>query len=372
MRQVLTALWVFFAALSFAQNLQPGFSKAEYIELLKVSGQATSDTSYARRNPPPEIFKFHYRSPVLGLDNRYDLWADGQGTMVVSIRGTTRNQVSWLENFYAAMTPARGEIQMPDGQKFAYNLTNYPNAAVHAGWLLGMAFLARDMLPRLDSAYGAGTRNLLIMGHSQGGAIAYLLTAFLRQRQTDGQLPAGWHIKTYCSAAPKPGNLHFAYAYEAATQGGWAFNVVNSVDWVPETPVSIQTLEDFNVVNPFSGAKASLGKQKFPMRLVMKHVYNRLNNSTRKARKTYVKYLGKVAGGRVAKVLKGMEMPPGYNSSNYMRTGQFVVLLADSSYLQQHPNTSKNAFEHHLHGAYLKLAQRLPDDGVAPLSKRNR
>lgn len=351
-----------------AQPVQPGFSKAEYIELLKVSAQATSDTSYSRRNPPPERFKLHYRSPVLGLDNRYDLWTDGQGTTVVSIRGTTRNQVSWLENFYAAMTPARGELQFPDGQTFTYNLTNYPNAAVHAGWLLGMAFMGRDMLPRLDSAYAAGSRNLLIMGHSQGGAIAYLLTALLRQRQADGQFAPEWRIKTYCSAAPKPGNLHFAYAYEAATAAGWAYNVVNSVDWMPETPVSIQTLEDFNVVNPFTGAKASLGKQKFPMRLVMKHVYNRLNNSTRKARRTYVKFLGEVAGGRVEKVLEGLELPPRFNSSHYVRTGQYVVLLADSAYLKVHPNTSKNAFEHHFHGPYLQLAQALPAGTGEPVS----
>jgi hypothetical protein len=351
-----------------AQDLQPGFSKTEYIELLKISAQSTSDTGYARKNPPPEKFTLHYRSPVLGLDNRYDLWTDGQGTLAISIRGTTRNQVSWLENFYAAMTPAQGEISMPNGQKFGYNLTNYPNAAVHAGWLLGMAFLGQDMLPRLDSAYSSGVRNLLVMGHSQGGAIAYLLTAFLRQRQADGQLPAGWRIKTYCSAAPKPGNLPFAYAYEAATAGGWAFNVVNSVDWVPETPVTIQTLEDFNSLNPFSGAKASFGKQKFPMRVALKHVYNRLNNSTRKARKTYVKYLGKVTGSRVRKVLEGMELPAGYNTSHYVRTGQFVVLLADNAYLKQHPNTSKNAFEHHLHAPYLQLAQQLPDNQAAPVS----
>ena len=50
------------------------------------------------------------------------------------------------------------------------------------------------------------------------------------------------NIKTYCSAAPKPGNLFYAYDFEHITEGGWAFNVVNSADWVPELPSTTQTV----------------------------------------------------------------------------------------------------------------------------------
>jgi predicted esterase len=56
-----------------------------------------------------------------------------------------------------------------------------------------------------------------IMGHSQGGAIAYLLTAHLLSLQKENKIPSEIVFKTYCSAAPKPGNLHFAYAL---TSGG--------------------------------------------------------------------------------------------------------------------------------------------------------
>jgi hypothetical protein len=58
-------------------------------------------------------------------------------------------------------------------------------------------------------------------------------------------------FKTYCSAAPKPGNLYFSYDYEADNQIGWSFTVVNGADWVPELPVSIQSIGDFNKTNPF-------------------------------------------------------------------------------------------------------------------------
>jgi len=354
---------ILFSVVANAQQLQPGFDKKEYIELLKVSAQSTGDTGYIRRQPPPERFRLVYRSQELGLDNRYDLWSDDACVALISIRGTTRSQISWLENFYAAMTPARGTLELPGGESFPYDLSPHPRAAVHAGWLLGMAFLGRDMLPKLDSAYRSGTRNLLIMGHSQGGAIAYLLTAYLRQRQATGTLPADWTFKTYCSAAPKPGNLQFAYSYEAATQGGWAFNVVNSADWVPETPVSLQTLDDFNPNNPFSGAQGTISNMRFPQKIALRHVYNRLNKSTVKARKTYIKYLGGMTGKQVRKVLKGMELPPNFNSIHYVRAGQFVVLQPDSSYLRQYPDASKNVFAHHLHRAYLELARQLPDSG---------
>ncbi|HPN72156.1 MAG TPA: hypothetical protein PLZ32_21680, partial [Saprospiraceae bacterium] len=77
-------------------------------------------------------------------------------------------------------------------------------------------------MPKIDSLYKTGTKEFLIMGHSQGGAIAYLMTSYLYNLQQLGQLPIDIKFKTYCSAAPKPGNLYYAYEYEAMTQGGWA------------------------------------------------------------------------------------------------------------------------------------------------------
>jgi pimeloyl-ACP methyl ester carboxylesterase len=255
-------------------------------------------------------------------------------------------------------------LRLPGGNSFSYTLAAHPQAAVHVGWLIGMASMAGDIVAKADSAYRSGTRNLYIMGHSQGGAIAYLLTAHLRQLQQAGTLPADLRIKTYCSAAPKPGNTQFAYAYERATFGGWAFNVINSADWVPETPFSIQALQDFNKLNPFAGAAATIKNMKFPARVALKHVYNRLLKTTAKADKTYRKYLGKMVGKRVHKLLPGLQVPAYFQSNNYVRTGAHVVLLADSAYFNRFPDTSRNVFTHHLHAAYLYLLEKLPDEKV--------
>lgn len=349
------------ALLSFsaaqAQPLQPGFDPAEYIELLKVSARF-GDSTYVASFPAPQRFKPVYRSPIVGLDNRWDLWTDNAQTAVISVRGTTANSTSWLANFYAAMVPAKGDLQISDTETFAYNLAENPKAAVHVGWLVATAFLSKDMLPKLDSSYRKGVRNIVITGHSQGGAIAYLLTAHLYSLQKAGRLPADIRFKTYCSAGPKPGNLYFAYAYEAMTQGGWAFNVVNSADWVPEVPLSIQTLNDFNATNPFSGAPDVIKKQKLLNRIVLKHVYNNLTKPALKAQRNYQRYLGNIASKTVQKNLNGYVAPEYYNSNHYVRTGQIVVLLADSAYYRQYPDSKEKIFIHHYHPPYLLLTER--------------
>lgn len=343
-----------------AQSLKPGFDKAEYIEMLKVSAQF-GDSAYVSAFPVPQRFKSVYRSPVIGLDNRWDLWTDNSGTAVISVRGTTANSTSWLANFYAAMVPAKGELQLDGSEKFTYELASHPKAAVHVGWLVSTAFLSKDILPKLDSCYRKGIKNMIIMGHSQGGAIAFLMTAYLYNLQKQGRLPADIQFKTYCSAGPKPGNLYFAYEYEAHTQGGWAYNVVNSADWVPEVPMSIQTLNDFNTTNPFSNASSVIRKQKLLNRIVLRHVYNSLSKPAIKAQKNYQKYLGRIASKTVQKNLNGYVPPEYYNSNHYVRTGNTIVLLADPAYFQKYPDSKEKIFIHHFHPPYLYLTEKLSD-----------
>ena len=349
---------------STAQALRPGFDRAEYIELMRVSARF-GDSAYVNTIAAPQRFKPVYRSPVVGLDNRWDLWADNQSTVVISIRGTTANSVSWLANFYAAMVPAKGELQLSDMETFSYALAENPRAAVHVGWLVSTAFLSKDILPKLDSSYRAGVRNVLIMGHSQGGAIAYLLTAHLYTLQRQGRLPADLRFKPYCSAGPKPGNLYFAYDYEAQTQGGWAYNVVNSADWVPEVPFSVQTVDDFNTTNPFANAGSLIKKQKFFKRIILRSVYNSLSKPAIRAQKNYQKYLGRVASNTVRKNLNGYVAPDYYNSNHYVRTGTTIVLPTDSAYYQRFPDSKEKIFTHHFHPPYLYLTEtRLDQTGA--------
>lgn len=361
MKLLCLLLLVLFSTNILAQRLQPGFDKTEETEMLRIAYQTAleQDNWNPAKVPAPTRFHMVYRSPVVGLGNRWDLWSDKGAVAVISTRGTTLEAVSWLVNFYQAMVPAKGELRLSDTGVFSYELSSNPQAAVHTGFLISMAFLSEDILPKIDSCYKAGIQDFIITGHSQGGAISYLLTSYLHNQQRKGRLPAAIRFKTYCGASPKPGNLFYAYDYEAMTQNGWAFNVVNSADWVPESGISIQTFKDFNATNPFVQAKGLLKKQKFPNNLVGRYVYNRLDKITLRAQRRFQRNMGDLTSRFVKSYLKGFVPPRYVNSNNYVRTGTTIVLLADEDYYKVYPNDPAKMFTHHFPAPYLYLLDKL-------------
>lgn len=343
---------------AFAQNLKPGFDKEEYTEFLRITVMQF-DSTYQSRFEKPKYFKLMYRSPVVGMDNNWELWWNEQNkTALLNLRGTTANTISWIENFYAAMVPASGTMKLNDSTSFNYKLAENDQAAVHVGWLTGMAYIASDMMPHLDSCIQKGITQFMIAGHSQGGALSFLLTSHLRYLQKQNRIPASVQFKTYCSAAPKPGNLYYAYDYESNTQGGWSYTIVNTADWVPETPMSIQTVGDFNTTNPFVNAKSVISKQKFPNNIFMKHAYNAMDKPTREACNTYQKYLGHEVLKIAKKHMPGYNPPAFCSSNNYMRAGTFIILYADAEYAKQFPDDPKHVFRHHLMDPYFYLIEK--------------
>jgi Lipase (class 3) len=359
MRYVLIALLLSVFTCLEAQDLHPGFSKSEYVNLMMVSAQF-GDSTYASKLPPPAGYKLAYASPVVGLDNKWELWQNEKNEGIISIRGTTAAQVSWLANFYAAMLPAKGELKLADNETFNYNLSDNPRAAVHAGWLVATGFMAKAVLSKIDSLHKTGVKNFFIIGHSQGGGIGFLLTAYLLQMQKSGGIPADIRFKTYCSAGPKPGNLDFAYDYEAMTRG-WAFNVVNAADWVPQMPLTVQTTDDFAPINPFTNAKDFIKKQSWPKRWVLNVAYTKLSKPGRKTLKRYQKYLGTYMAKAVKKNLKGFQPPAYYNSSEYVRTGNTIVLMPKEDYYKLFPQDPEKIFINHFHAPYLFLVNQLDE-----------
>ena len=124
----------------FSQKLHSGYDPIEYFELLKISSQQ-GDTLYNPDLPLPEKHTRTYRSAVMGLDNRWELWESKDSVAVISIRGTTKNQLSWVENFFSAMVPATGKIKLSTDFEFDYQLAEDKDAAVHIGWLTAVGFL---------------------------------------------------------------------------------------------------------------------------------------------------------------------------------------------------------------------------------------
>jgi hypothetical protein len=277
---------------------------------------------------------------------------------VVSIRGTIADAASWLANFYSAMVPANGSLQLSDSNTFSYHLAADDKAMVHVGWLVSLGYLAPTMVQQIRQAYDHGVREFFISGHSQGGAISFLATSYLHYLVESGDLPKDIVFKTYCSAGPKPGNLYYAYDFDFITRNGWGYNVVNEADWVPESPFSIQTLTDYNKTNPFGHIDKMLSRQSFLIRWYLKGKYKKMDKATRKAQRTFESVLGDMMYKQVKKILPQFKAPAYSDGNNYQRAGVPIVLQPDSTYYQHFPDIPEKVFQHHMFQPYLWMTQR--------------
>lgn len=340
-----------------AQRLKPGFDKKEYAELVYAFSRWNDSTGF-KDIPETKRYKTTYRAQERGLMNCWELY-ETTGHNVISIRGTRDQPLSWMANFHAAMIPATGTLKLNDSLAYEYHFANSPRAGVHVGWAASCGFLIEEVAAKIKEQYGRGIRDFIIFGHSQGAAIAFLMTAQLKFYQTNGMLPEDIQFKTYCSAAPKPGNLYFSYDYEASTQMGWSLTVVNAADWVPELPVTIQSTEDFNTTNPFKGIHEMIKKRPLLERPIMEFVYSELTKYNRKAVKRYQTYLGKFVSKAIAKEIKGFEDPAYIHSNYYVRCGTAVILNPDADYYVHFPDDDKKILVHHSLKAYLHLLEKL-------------
>lgn len=346
MRFQLLLLYFLVALPAFAQ-LKPGYDFDEAREFLKINFQFV-DSAYLDSVPAPEKFQRTFRSKELGFDNSVDFWKSKDGTIAcLSFRGTTGTLESWGSNFYASMIPAKGTIGLPDGFQFHYDFAEDPLAGVHEGWTISIAYLWRNIDSLIRDFVAQGGRDLVVAGHSQGGALATLVSAQLHHLKLHGKLPADLRLKTYTVAAPKSGNLFFAYDYEHQTQFGWSFNTVNPLDWVPTTPFTVTTVRDFNQINPFTNARKTLNSLPLIPQMYIKHAYRKMDRPTRRSQKNFEKYMGKRLKKLLLKKKQGLLIPPSLKSFAYVRVGQQVVLQPDANYLNQFPQMEHEYFLNH-------------------------
>ena len=362
MKNILVVILFLLSALTGRSQLTPtGFDPKEYLDLLDIGNQ-----SYIKKDSASSAVLI-YRSPEMGLKNQFDIWLRADNTAVICIRGTVQDVSSWLENFYSAMTPASGTIQVNDSTVFKYQLAEDPRAAVHVGWMIGLAHMAPSIVEQINILHREKMiKNFILFGHSQGGALCFLTSSYLYYLRKNGGLANDISFKSYCSAAPKPGNLYYAYDYDFITRNGKSYTVVNTADWVPESSFSIQTIDDFNKVNPFTNIKPALKKQKMLVRWYLNGVYNKLDNSSRKANKKFNKYLGKKLFPQVKKFLPQLKEPAYAGTLNYMRAGTPVVLMTDSAYHAKYDKSPDQVFQHHLFEPYAWLVRRIYLEGNKP------
>ena len=361
MTRIITLFFYSFllSQLGYAQpaspHFEPGFDRKEYADLLwlQFHGLDESLTIHKSFDLQKASYQKLMMTPEVGLANKAAIFLRSDGVVVLELRGTVNKTESWLANFYSGMVAGSGALQLAPDFRFSYKVAAHSKAAVHIGWLIGTAFLARAYQPVLDSLIARGHNHVLVSGHSQGGALAFITTSYLHYYYQAKSQPV--FLKTYASAAPKPGNLYYAYDFESITAGNWGFRIVNTADWVPETPFSLQTLLDFNEVNSFENVKPALKQQKLLVRMYLQNAYKKLDRKSAKAARQFRKYMGEKLYKQVAKSLPGFERPALHPSQNYSTAGIPIVLTPNDAYHTRFVDDKKNVFVHHLYQPYLFL-----------------
>jgi len=356
---LITAIFsITFYSISFAQTkLKPGFDPVEYRELISLTSRHL-DTNiileYSKHILPYPNAKRIYKSETVGLENKWDFWIHKKGIGIISLRGTTPTKNSWLENFYAAMIPAIGEITIDKDKTFKYKLASDSNAYVHAGWLLGLSFMADDIVKHINEAYKNGIKDFIIIGHSQGGALSILLRSYLEY--LPNSLPNDIIIKTYASASPKVGNLFYSYDFNYITQNGWAFRVINTADWVPQMPFTVQKTTDLNDINPFNSVKRETSSMPIFTRTYVRQTFKKMTKRANKTQKTYTDILGNKAFKLTKEALPNIEKPEFKASFDYVACGSPIILKPTKNYYEIYVKHAKESvFIHHMFYAYYYL-----------------
>jgi len=241
-----------------------GFDLAEASDLLYLCDQLygrLSDSPQKPVPPPnPNNWAPIFESPELGpLAEKWKLWQNNsmpsRPSYALIVRGTATNRPgSILEDLLSFLMPATGSVSV-GGVTIPYKFAVDPKASVHVGFALGTLLLLNfpkdGILDRLGSLVPAGS-NIYLAGHSQGAPVATLLRSYLQYGER--RPPNNYYFyKTYAFAQPKPGNDHYATDFGSLfCNTGLAYRVTNSLDWVPQVPLTIEIPSDLNITIPLS------------------------------------------------------------------------------------------------------------------------
>jgi hypothetical protein len=219
--------------------LREGFDPDEAKSLIAVCNSYTfldlygSDTLII-----PKYYRKVFTSDVIGLDNVFQVY-EGDNVGVINFRGSTSKFSSWVENFHSAMIPGEGVIKIDDLDT-PYKFTADMTAAVHSGYALTVMLFAPILVEQINMLNSKGIYNILITGHSQGGAIAHLCRAYLGN-VSKADVSARNVYKTYAFANPMCGNEEFAKEYQVRyCDINMSYSIINPADLVPKMPMHFQ------------------------------------------------------------------------------------------------------------------------------------
>lgn len=302
---------------TFAQ-LEQGFKPQEAKELLAVCNSFTYIELYGsdKKIIPAKYTKL-YTSPEYGMDNKFQVYQK-ENIGIINFRGSTDKKSSWLENMYSSMIPVEDEITI-NNRRFPYKVGIDTSGAVHAGYVLAISYLEEDVINQIKKLNQKGIYNILITGHSQGGAIAQLMRAYLNYLP-ESKLTKKNIYKVYAFANPMIGNFEFCQEYNRNfSQSQMSFIVHNPSDMVPQMPMTYNDSTYWQ-----SNVQAALfDKENFSMKqMLMDGAMQTFEHPLKKTSD----FLGRKVNKQIGKELGEVKMPKYKNDINYAHTSKPILL----------------------------------------------
>jgi hypothetical protein len=311
--------------------------------------------------------------------------ADKPKIYALAIRGTVMSSnPSVKEDALSTTIAANYGIELPVGSYLPVSFADLPRAEVHAGFAYG-AFSAL-----FDGTYGILTNlkkygvepgseiiitdgiltnlkkygvepgsEIIITGHSQGAAMATLIHAFFHYAMRDKRFGLGdmnYALKSYVFAQPKPGNNQFSMDFaEIASSRNNAFVLNNTLDSVPQVPLTLQTIDDavddLAVVDEMEKMALNALNLLNPIRsLVSSHIADKIARmQTLKTEDLY--FAEELTQNRTKNKTEAVSL-------NYVPAGNIVPLIGDPS--GKYYNGQKvDAFIQHHATTYRKLIENI-------------
>jgi hypothetical protein len=298
-------------------KLESGFDKSEARDMAAICNSFTFlDLYHSDEDILPEGYVKRYTSGTFGMDNKYQIYVKND-VAVIHFRGSTEKQLSWIQNFHASMIPAQGVMQV-NGKKFEYCFSKDSSAAIHSGYALGIAFLHAELLHQIRDLNKEGIYNIILTGHSQGGALANMFRAYTTNL-SGSLLSRKNNFKTYAFAAPMTGNKVFAAYYNHRFgSDGTSFNVVNPADMIPTFPLNYN---DTNYLQ--DNVNSFLFGKNFSMRKMLLDGGARLFDEQLSR---LMGYAGRSANKKISKEVSDVKLPPAVKDINYFALESRVLL----------------------------------------------
>ncbi len=333
MRFFLLLITFLCTTVGFSQ-LKQGFDAQEARDLIALCNSFTYLDLYGDdAEILPDGYQKMYTSPAYGMDNLFQVYVHGN-TGIINLRGSTAQQVSWMENLYASMIPVQDKIII-DGNNFSYQVGKDTAGAVHAGYMLAVYYLKDDLLRQIKALNDRHIYSIIITGHSQGGALAQLARAYFHYLPAS-ELSKKNQFKVYAFANPMIGNQAFCREYSRTfCQPEMSYVLHNPNDLVPRMPVSYddstfwekQLIALMTDRDGFSGNEFAMGGLLYLFKDRVKEIAKKMSANIHTQ---LMKELGEIT------------MPTFKEELNYTHTGNVILIspteypleLKDSSMLQ--------------------------------------